>query len=368
MMRRIALLLALVVVALAGTRVSQAAEFKWEHFDAAPFAKDRATALQFLPGVLRDEGFGLSPVCVDTALAATKAAGHLEHINVGDHFAVMMSAHMARLPRRCGRLRARAQRHRLCGDGRDVGVRLRRKALQDRPPRDLQQLAALLVPSDAGGRSLKCPNGYQLVAHAWAIDSLSPDLRDKAERLISAAKVRDKRNLTAYREDDVSRTLGGRLRREVDTHYPISVDLPVQYLDPKTGTFVSDAGVIHLVQGIGQLVLSGDPRQWIIESVWPPDFKSPNVSEDGGLLRIFRTNGPTGARSISTESSPNSDVHRGAHVRLDGSPLPGTSQAEAFRKSDSLHATALSHHGSNYFHTARALARLRAELSRTSFP
>lgn len=140
-----------------------------------------------------------------------------------------------------------------------------------------------------------CPNGFTLIANAWSLASLPsgillPGLKEEAESLMYAADHRQSKeatSLAAYRPGDVSRTLGKRLREEVKIHAPIAMDVPVRFLDPVTAKLVREVGVISGVRGVGSYHFSGDPRSYVIETVWPIDFGSPALSGGERRLRVF---------------------------------------------------------------------------------
>ena len=135
-----------------------------------------------------------------------------------------------------------------------------------------------------------CPSGFTLIANAWSLKTLPNGLRREADGLIQAADERDGQEATrldAYKPDDFSRTMGGRLRSEVKIRAPITVDLPIRYLDSKTGKIVRELGVVHLVRGVGSFHFSDDPRAYIVETVWPSNFVSPARSGGERRLRLF---------------------------------------------------------------------------------
>lgn len=130
-----------------------------------------------------------------------------------------------------------------------------------------------------------CPNGFTLIANAWSLGTLG-NLRHEAEKLIQSANERDSHEamrLEAYKPADFSRTMGGRLRSEVKNRAAISADLPIRFLDPRTAKVVRELGTIHMVRGVGSFRFAEDPRAYVIEVVFPPDFVSPAMS--GGERR-----------------------------------------------------------------------------------
>lgn len=135
---------------------------------------------------------------------------------------------------------------------------------------------------------IDCPNGRQLVANVWSYQLLPYVLQGKVVELMKIAKNRNTRNAidpTGYRGDAVSRTLGTQLRREVRVRAPINIELQVFYRDSPTARIVEDLGILHITGGMGSRVLPDDPRQWIIETIWPSDFLSPTMS--GGQRRLW---------------------------------------------------------------------------------
>jgi hypothetical protein len=136
--------------------------------------------------------------------------------------------------------------------------------------------------------SSKCINGYQVTANAWSLTSpnLPEDLRKKVEDLIAAAKGRpataDVSGMQVFFVDDVSRTLGKRLREEVKTRAPVTADIRIHaiHAEPKIGKLeMSDIGVLQMVNGVGVFKFSADPRQYVaIGTVWPDQFISPTVA------------------------------------------------------------------------------------------
>ena len=115
---------------------------------------------------------------------------------------------------------------------------------------------------------------------------MPPTLAQKASGFIEAADGRDSKNAAnheAYKPDDLSRTLGGQLRREVKIRAPVNVDIRVQLRDPQTTKVIEDLGVLRLEGGIGSISLSDAQHQKIVETIWPVDFVSPTVS--GGARR-----------------------------------------------------------------------------------
>jgi len=154
------------------------------------------------------------------------------------------------------------------------------------PPAVLVPPSKPIIPIVTGA----CPNGYTLVANAWELKSLPDGIRKNAERLIAAAESRDSRNATnaeAYKPDDVSRTLGGQLRREVKIRAPLNADIRVQLRDPQTLKVVEELGTLHLVDGIGSIQLTYEQHLLLVEMLWPGRFRSPVVSGAARRLWLF---------------------------------------------------------------------------------
>jgi len=277
---------ALFLVAFANVPMAHAT-FRWEHYGTDPFAPSRDEAMAARTQVF--ESFGFSNTCTQAAYQAMSAPGRVERLNPGDRLAAMMS-----------------RGHRL---HRDVLVAFAQ------PTRGVDYSATVEIwEFDCEGRHYKiglpqvcnnwvlytaalspavgsCPNGYLLVVHAWSLQSLPPDLQRQADELIRAAQVRQSMQATLlrpYRPDAVSRTLGRRLRLEVRTHAPVNADIQVRYLYPgrEPAQVASEVGTIHLNGGMGKLQMPGDPRQWVVEIIWPGYFLSPTTS--GGEVRLRR--------------------------------------------------------------------------------
>ena len=132
-----------------------------------------------------------------------------------------------------------------------------------------------------------CPGGFRLVANAWSLSLLPEGLREQANKLKVVAEKRDTENATnqeAYKPDAVSRTLGGQLRREVQTRASVNTMVKVQIRDPQS-LQVLDEMSVHLSDGMGNITLSSDQRAKIVETIWPATFVSPSVS--GGERRLW---------------------------------------------------------------------------------
>ena len=136
-----------------------------------------------------------------------------------------------------------------------------------------------------------CPDGRWLVANIWSYDSLPSSIQKEVAKMAAVAKSRDTRgatSLAAYQGDAVSRTLGAKLRKEVQVRAPVSLNLEVFYRDPRdirTARVAYNLGVMRVESGTGSIRLPDDPHKWIVEVVWPSDFISPIWS--GGKNRLW---------------------------------------------------------------------------------
>lgn len=129
-----------------------------------------------------------------------------------------------------------------------------------------------------------------LVVNAWSYESLSDDLRGRVGVLVASARERDTwstRNLGAYTADDVSRTLGRRLRTEVKVRAPVDIEVTVRLRDPSTSLVVEDLGFLKLESGVGSIRLSAKQRQMVVETIWPGDVLSPTSSGGAPRLMLF---------------------------------------------------------------------------------
>lgn len=136
-----------------------------------------------------------------------------------------------------------------------------------------------------------CPDGHWLVANLWSYKSLPASIQKEVAKMAAVARSRDTRgatSLAAYQGDAVSRTLGAKLRKEVQVRAPVSLDLEIFYRDPRdlrTARVVYNLGVLRVEAGTGSIRLPDDPYKWIVEVVWPDDFISPIRS--GGKNRLW---------------------------------------------------------------------------------
>lgn len=158
----------------------------------------------------------------------------------------------------------------------------------------LSALFVVLSPmARAAASDNSCPDGYRLTGNVWSLKTLPDDLRREAEEHVSAARKRDSAQGTqheAYQQDDVSRTMGARLRSQVKTRAPVTADITVRYVDsdPETKKLrITELGILHMVNGIGTFVFPDDPRQHIVGTSWPLDFISPTRSRQERRLRVY---------------------------------------------------------------------------------
>lgn len=167
-----------------------------------------------------------------------------------------------------------------------------------------------VVPAASASKSVaasavpeSCPNGYMLYANAWELSKLPDDLRKQAEALIAAAERRNSKSATAREEyepvrDDLSRTLGGKLRREVKTRAPWTLDVQVQLRDPQTIAVLQSLGTLRLENGLGSIALTEKQHGMIVETIWPADFKSPAMSGSARRLWLFPSEWGTCAMNV----------------------------------------------------------------------
>ncbi len=138
--------------------------------------------------------------------------------------------------------------------------------------------------------TVKCPQGYAIVANAWSLQALPEDLRREAEEHVTSANARETENATridAYQTDAVSRTIGRRLREQVRTRAAITADIAVRYVDSDRELATQNVGVLRMVNGVGTFRFAEDPRQRIVGTSWPGNFVSPTISGGERRLRLF---------------------------------------------------------------------------------
>lgn len=139
-------------------------------------------------------------------------------------------------------------------------------------------------------KAAECPNGRQIVANVWSLEAFPDTLRKETERLIATAKARNTQNATdpiGYKGDAISRTLGARLRKEIQVRAPTLFNLKVFYRDLSTARMVEDLGLLRIVGGTGNKALPDDPRRWILETIWPGYLISPTISGNERRLWLF---------------------------------------------------------------------------------
>ncbi len=129
-----------------------------------------------------------------------------------------------------------------------------------------------------------CPNGLRIVAHVWSVAGIGADHQKEFWGLRALAEARNTRVATdpaGYRGDDVSRTLGGRLREAGEGRAKVNFDLAMVYRD-SAGRVAGPLGSMRVERGIGLITLVGDPRPngWILETIWPAHLISPVKSGD----------------------------------------------------------------------------------------
>lgn len=149
------------------------------------------------------------------------------------------------------------------------------------PPTPPPPVPVVAAPSE-------CPGGWRLTANVWSSASLPPTIQEEAKHHVEVAESRESNNAadaSSYRADDVSRTMGARLRKEVRVRAPIGMNLRVFYRDTRTAEVLDSLGTLRVEAGTGTFRFSGDPRKWIVEIVWPGSFISP--TESGGERRLW---------------------------------------------------------------------------------
>ncbi len=292
MMSKIIVMLALAFATLAS---SAHAEWKWQHFGADPYATSREAAMK-----TREIAFaklGLPAEAVAVAMQATTKPSEPTKLTNGDRLGAMISkgsiVHRDVLvdfknPSQRGmEFVAKAEKWVVTSEGKIYTILLpevcNNWSVTTAQAPVAQQTTA---PASVVGA---CPNGYTIIANAWSLKSLG-GLRKEAEGLIAAANARESdggKSLTAYQGPSVSR-IGARLRTEVKDRAQISGNvLQVRYLDPQTAKVVRELGTMTLIQGVGTLRFPDDPREYVVETVWPREFVSPTMSGGERRLRIF---------------------------------------------------------------------------------
>ena len=153
--------------------------------------------------------------------------------------------------------------------------------------------APLPPPPPPPPSNKECPNGWAIIVNVWSLSALPSDLQKETRKLIAAAESRDSQQATSvtayYKADDLSRTLGARLRKEVKTRWvTANTNISVFYRDPKTLAIVRPVGLItNINSGMSTFQFPDDPRQYIVETIWPEKFLSPTVSGSARRLWLF---------------------------------------------------------------------------------
>ncbi len=153
------------------------------------------------------------------------------------------------------------------------------------PPAAVQPPATPAVTVD----ECRPPDGkYLFTVHAWK--ALPPgSLHDEAARHIAAAKARDSQQATraaAYVPDDVSKTMGYRLRKGGGQHSPATWAVAVFLRNPQTLAIEENLDVLKVVEGTGSILLTEAQHLKLIEVTnWPSKFDSPVSS--GGEQRLW---------------------------------------------------------------------------------
>ncbi|MFH0987992.1 MAG: hypothetical protein V1763_01320 [Parcubacteria group bacterium] len=304
---------AVLVVAVVGVFTSSVnAEWEWKHFGTDPYAISREAAMWTRASAFRTMGF--PEQVVNLFEQATLNPGETVRLSVNDRLSTMLSkggvVHQDVVikfdpPSPGMQYVAMAEKWQISWEGKIYSVLLPATCfnwssiIASAPvaakPATISPVPAItaLPASTPRPRSVMgaCPDGYSLIANVWSLAALPPDLRRNAEEHIANAKERDSRQATnrvVYETDDVSRTIGGQLRREVKVRASVGADLKVFYRDPVTLKVVQDLGVLRVVSGTGSIRFSDDPRKWIVEAIWPAgDFLSPTVSGDHRRLWVF---------------------------------------------------------------------------------
>ncbi|MEK7604711.1 MAG: hypothetical protein AAB442_02875 [Patescibacteria group bacterium] len=280
--------------------VARAAEpWKWEHFGADPYATSRDAAMQARESAFAKLGFPAEVVML--LVKATELPGEKTSLQNGDKFAAQLSkggvVHGLKEGGGIVAFEKPVRGIRYVADAELWEVFWQDKVYTLYLPEVCFNWTAglvstkLAVPKFATSAPVlgECPQGYVLKANAWELSKLPEHMRKQAEALIAAAARRDTKGATdpeAYKPDDVSRTLGKKLREEVKTRAQVSVYIPVQLRDPNDPRKVLGAvGPLNLIDGVGQLTLTKAQRDMVIETIWPADFISPTRS--GGAARIW---------------------------------------------------------------------------------
>ncbi len=157
--------------------------------------------------------------------------------------------------------------------------------------------AVLSEPSFVPVRTDLCPWGYHLNIRLWDYWLLTPAFQQPIVVLVKAAESRNSHklsDLTADQPDDVSRTLGYRLRT---TFEPPNISLVVRIMLLKPGTpkggptpnmLAADLGVFQVSAGFGSFSLPVDPRKYTVVVQTPDgsDVYSPTM-DSNGIRELF---------------------------------------------------------------------------------
>jgi len=311
-MRIIVAMLALAMALVSG---SASAVATWEHFNADPAYRNREAAIADAPKVLRKVGYP-EPV-ISLLTEAMKNPGVETHVTNGMKLDFMRSGKselwrnvvvkFKKPPRESERnmdFSAPSEEWVVDWNGQKwtagipkvcnniYGKRAPTPTPQSAPPVALAPPVAQppTKPAVPTFTTSECPSGFTLFANAWSLQTLPNSLRKEAEKLIQSANERDSKEATllvAYQPDDFSRTMGGRLRSDVKVRAPTTADLSIRYLDVQTAKVVRELGVVSMARGVGNFRFSGDPRAYVVEVVFPPDFVSPAMSGGERRVRMF---------------------------------------------------------------------------------
>ncbi len=294
-MKFIVAMLALAIAVLAN---SAHAEFKWQHFGADPYATSRAEAMKTRESAFTKLGFP-KPV-VDLLVKATEQPGQKTRIFVGDRFSAMISKRSVvhqdvvvafGSPTRGMEYAAPAERWQVVWEDKTYVVVL---------PDVCNNWSSIITPNPTPTpvASGSCPNERTFMTRSYPQKNIPADLWARAEVLITAAANRDSsaarrpieldgkntRSADAYKTDAVSRTLGPELYK-----LPPAGDSVVfiRLLDPVMLTVAEDLGTIRLASGVAIKALSATQRAYIVETIWPADYKSPAVSDEFRRIWLF---------------------------------------------------------------------------------
>jgi hypothetical protein len=272
---------------------AQQTGYVWRHFGVDKYAKSRAEAMTKRHDVFA--AMGLPPAVIERFMKATEEEGTLTAIANGQKLDVMFEGSGMRrdvLVDLEASLVPAAEVWETTFNGTTYKLYLPKicnnwSLVKELPRMQITGSPALAAPP---ATSSACPQGWTLIANAWNLDSLPSSMRAEAQSLISAAQARESdnaRRLEPYKPDAVSRTMGRRLREQVKTRAPVDANITVRFLDPRTGAVVRELGSLHVVSGMGTFRFAEDPRPFVVETLWPPEFLSPTVSGGQSRLRLF---------------------------------------------------------------------------------